>query len=373
MTSSCGENPSFTETQGEVVPTTDDIVADPSQGSGDGSYDPETGLYLGSDKSVVKDQSKVDILWIVDSSGSMSEEQSYLGQNFSSFMTQLLASGVDFQTGITTTDVCSTATPSSVPMAERYCPQLSGSSNGHYRGSLVGTNGSRVLTATTPSIIQKFLQYSNVGTQGSGFEHGLKAAEMAVEKSLAGNNEGLVRPDAFLAVIVVSDEEDDGIGLSQTDAYSGKNHVALGQTSVYYTDDHFISNLNTVKGVGKYSVSTITGTRLGNGNMCSSAHSSPLEEGTQYIKAATKTGGIVQSICDTNWSSSLANIGKDIAAQSAQVSLSYVPKDGSIKVFVSGVENSHWTHSSGNKFIKFEAGFIPQAGAEVEVKYLYAK
>lgn len=345
---------------------------DGDSGYGNPGNEYPLNLVAGSDSAIIQTQSKVDILWIVDSSGSMAEEQTYLGQNFSSFMNQLLAIGTDFQTGITTTDICSSANPATVPMAERYCPVLDGTSSSHFRGSLVGTNGLKVLKPSMSDISSRFLQYANVGIQGSSFEHGLKATEMAVAKSLAGQNEGLVRSDAFLAVIVVSDEEDDGIGLGKTDVYTGRNYVAEGYTSFRYTEDHLIGYLNNAKGSGNFSISTITGTRNSNGSMCSSAHSQPLEEGTQYISAANKTGGIVQSICDTNWSSSLASIGRDIAGQSAQIALSNIPYQNTISVRVNGVINTQWTYSAGNNSIKFNAGFVPSNGSNISVNYMYA-
>jgi hypothetical protein len=343
--------------------------------SGTGSTSGDEGmanLLDGVDRSTVEAQGKVDILWVVDASGSMTEEQQYLGSNFNSFMNQLLASGIDFQTGVTNTDICSSLNPALVPMSERYCPILDGSASGRLRGSLTGTSGERVLKPTTSNILAKFLSYAHVGTYGSGFEHGLKAAEMAVAKSLAGQNENLVRSDSFLAVIVVSDEEDDGIGLGQVDAFSGRNYVAEGLTSVRYTEDHLIDYLSNAKGSGQFSVSTITGTKLANGAMCSAAHSSPREEGSQYIRAANKTGGIVQSICDTNWSTSLSRIGQDIAAQSAQVVLSHAPYQNTIRVFVGGVENTQWVYASGNNSIKFNAGQVPSTGSSIEVRYKYA-
>src|SRR5947199_26113 len=41
---------------------------------------------------------KVDILWVIDSSGSMSEEQAYLGNAFNTFINTLHSVGTDFQT-----------------------------------------------------------------------------------------------------------------------------------------------------------------------------------------------------------------------------------------------------------------------------------
>lgn len=384
----CGETPSFTETQSSLVRESDSDATGKSNGEGDGSgsgsgsgVDGKPGqpggeefgaTFDGEDSLTIAGSNEVDILWVVDSSGSMSEEQSYLGTNFSSFIGQLSASGMNFQTGITSTDICADEAPSLVPMAQRYCPTVSGTPSGRNRGSLVGDLGSRVLSTSTQNLASKFLNYATVGTQGSGFEHGLKAAEMAVAKSLAGQNESLVRQNAFLAVIVVSDEEDDGIGLGKTDAYSGVNYVAEGLTSVNYTHGNLISYLRSTKGEGRFSISTITGTRNADGSMCQSTHSQPLEEGTQYIAAARETGGIVQSICSQNWSNSLSAIGRDISAQSAQVVLSRVPYAGSIQVFINGVANMNFDFLPAANTVKFKAGFVPTRGSVVQVKYKYS-
>jgi hypothetical protein len=413
MLSGCGENPAFTEQAatpakagelGKDASTNTgnngfgDSVAGGGNGSGsssasenggsntsnnggytvDGVFQPNNvdpgtetagNLLLVHDSSTLQTISKVDILWVVDSSGSMAEEQSYLGTNFRSFIGGLASSNSDFQLGVTTTDICSSQNPSQVPMNERWCPTLDGSSSGHYRGTLVGDTNKKVLKPTTSDLNARFTRYANVGTNGSGFEHGLKATEMAISKSMAGQNEGLVRSDAFLAVIVVSDEEDDGIGLGITDSYTGINYVTQGLTSARYTDSDLIRYLGTNKGAGMFSVSAITGTRLANGSLCTSPHSQPQEAGTQYIAAANKTGGIVQSICDTNWSASLANIGRDINAQSSQIVLSKPPYSGTIRVYVNGVENFQWTYNSGNNSIKFNSGQVPASGSAIDVAY----
>ncbi|MCX6118829.1 MAG: hypothetical protein NT027_14915 [Proteobacteria bacterium] len=390
----CSEDPSFNENEigkaddllKDETPNADedkvgdDHVSDESEQCEDdsdkdsASDDSENfdNLLLASQTSTINAQSNVDVLWIVDSSGSMSEEQSYLGQNFSAFMSNLIASGINFQTGVTSTDICSNTNPALLPANERYCPTLDGSTATRLRGSLVGSTGKKVLKPSMSDVLTRFTSYTDVGTNGSGYEHGLKAAEMAVSKSLQGQNEGLIRNNAFLAIIVVSDEEDDGIGLGKTDTYSGRNYVAEGLTSVRYTEDNLISYLSQAKGAGNYSISTITGTKNANGTMCSAPHSSPREEGSQYVAAARKTGGIVQSICDTNWSNSLARIGQDMTAQSAQIVLAHAAYDTSIKVYVSGVRNFDWTYSSGTRSIKFTTGKVPPNGSQIKVDYYYA-
>lgn len=406
LVAGCGEQaPSFTE-QATIAPASEgqngDVIAsdgDPSQpgptqpgtttaastnastaanpypswkpGDPAGNED-TTDLTLVSDSAIQPAGSKVDILWVVDSSGSMAEEQSYLGANFSSFISQLTQTSTDFQIGVTSTDVCDSGSPSMFPSNLRYCPTVDGSAATRLKGSLVGSAGARVLTRDTPNLASRFVSNARVGITGSSYEHGLTAMKMAIEKSVAGQNDGLVRSDAFLAVIVVSDEEDDGIGLGQTDLYTNRNFVNLGLTSYRYTSDDMVRDTLAVKGAGRFSVSTITGTRNANGSMCTSAHSQPKEEGSQYISAANKTGGIIQSICDSNWSSSLASIGQDIAAQSSQIVLSQHPFPDTIKVQVDGHPTLGWSYNGGNNAVKFNSGSVPAAGSIIQIQYFPA-
>lgn len=340
-----------------------------NSGGGKGSENPPSGTLVNMSLTAPNAQSKVDILWVVDTSGSMKEEQAYLGNNFSSFMSQLSMTGMNFQTAVTTTDICQDSVPDD--LSQRVCPaDFGGSSSTHLRGSFVTKNGGpQVLTMNDPMLLSRFSSYTNLGTNGSGFEHGLKGAEMGIAKSLSGANSPLIRTDAFLAVIVVSDEEDDGIGLGMANE-NGTNYVAQGLTSFRYTDDDFVNYLSSVKGAGKFSVSAITGTRNANGSLCSADHSQPDEEGTQYIKAAQKTGGIVQSICETNWSSSLAQIGNDVASQMSQVVLKSIPDPATIKVKVNGAVTVKWSYVSGSNAVKFNTGYVPAAGSSIEISYL---
>jgi len=310
----------------------------------------------------------LDILWVVDTSGSMSEEQQYLANNFNMMISALNDAGHDFQTAVTTTDVCQDTLPDD--LAQRVCPaDYGGSAATHLRGSFRGTAGRKVLKRGDADLVSKFNTYTSAGVNGSGFEHGLEAAHLAVQKVIAGQNEALIRPGAFLAVIVVSDEQDDGIGLSQTDAYSNYNFKDLGLTTFRWTEDDMITYLKGVKGEGKFSISAITPTRLANGSLCTAPHSQPLEEGTQYIQAAAKSGGLLQSICETNWSNSLTTLGLDLDAQLSQVVLPSAPNVPTIQVKVNGVANTQWTYNAGNNAVKFNTGHVPAEGAQIQVKY----
>lgn len=124
----------------------------------------------------------VDILMVVDNSGSMEPYQVKLGQNFQQFLTYFIEADVDYQIATVTTDV----------MAET-------------AGHIVGT----IITPDTPDAETVFADNVAVGTSGSGYEMGLEAAYLALTPPLVdGVNGGFLREEAFLSIIFVSDEED---------------------------------------------------------------------------------------------------------------------------------------------------------------------
>jgi hypothetical protein len=350
-----------------------DDTADSGDSSGsDDTTDSGTEMpsnYVSYNQSAVQPTPRpVDILWVIDSSGSMKEEQNYLANNFEYLVTSLVDGGASFQTAITSTDVCLEDGELSAE-----CPvEYGGSNSTRLRGKFVGDSGSKVIMDSDSDIISKFSEYTKVGIGGSGFEHGLQAAKLAVKKSENGKNEKLVRDNAFLSIIVVSDEEDDGIGLGMYDGYSKTNYVKEGFTDHKFTHEDLISYLKDVKGEGNFAISTVTGTRDDNGELCESAHSSPLEEGTQYIAAAKATGGAIQSICDTDWSNSLGFIGQDIKSQITQISLDKTPYVPTIKVKVNGVESTSWSYIQASNSVKFNANHVPEAGASISIDYYAA-
>src|SRR5262249_48642672 len=126
---------------------------------------------------------KVDILWVVDNSPSMEEEQMALTTNFDSFIMFADSIGADYQIGVVTTD-CDAANES-----------------GKLQGATKIITQSRVPTAQ-----QVFSANASVGTNGSGDEKGLLAAKLALSPPVRdAENAGFLRDDARLAVIIVTD------------------------------------------------------------------------------------------------------------------------------------------------------------------------
>jgi len=129
----------------------------------------------------------VDVLLVVDNSCSMIDEQIKLGSNFEAFIEEFVDAEVDYQIGVTTTDMV----------------------DPEHRGRLQGET--KVITSemSFEDASDLFAENVHVCATGSGFEKGLDAARAALtEPVLSNENAGFLRENAALAIVFVSDEED---------------------------------------------------------------------------------------------------------------------------------------------------------------------
>ena len=312
------------------------------------------------------EKSKMDMLWVIDNSRSMAPYQEILANNFSSFAQSAASWGADLQVGVTSTDMCPRNTPTDLSM--NLCPDGVQRGRG-LQGNLAGDVGHRVIKNDSVNFLQSFSDLSTLGTDGAPFEHGLTAAQVAIEKSLSGANEELVRDDSFLAVILVSDEMDDGVGLSQVDE-NGVNWWAAGKTRYRYAADDLVHYLTTVRPNGRFSVSSIVGTSATHLAGCANGHR-PIEQGSEQMRASTLSGGSVIDLCNDNWSESLSRMADDFNRQLASFQLSKVPtKPEMISVSVNGQQQlSGWSYIPSRNTIVFATGSVPQFGDHVDVTF----
>jgi hypothetical protein len=170
----------------------DDGVDDSNPGQGKGgpnaSKDPNVSEVCYAEEKfqqAAEQTKKIDILWVIDNSGSMADEQKALGENFDAFIKGFISKNVDFNMAITTTDTSSEAK----------------------KGAIVPGSNTALTSAAAKADEQKFyenfLSMVQVGIKGSGYEKGLAATEGFVSKYSSW-----IRPEAYLAVVVLSDEED---------------------------------------------------------------------------------------------------------------------------------------------------------------------
>lgn len=273
-----------------------------------------------------------DILFVIDDSCSMLEEQRALVRNFAAFIDVTNSSEIDYHIGVTTTD---TGIGSA---AGRLLP-------------IGGTFSERVVTrGSRPSPHTHFERIAQVGLGGSGSERGMLAAQLALSEELSEDNAGFLREEARLALIFISDERDQSPGFTESYAEFFRSLKASPQM---------------------LSAFAIAGARLeGCEGIGGGASAAP-----RYHELVDRLGGATASICTEDWAFTLANISKAAFGLKDAFPLSQRP-EGEIEVFVDGVAIPQergpvefWYYHQPSNSVIFNGGREPGAGSEVELRY----
>ncbi len=266
----------------------------------------------------------LDVLFVIDDSASMVEEQDALVLAAQAMIARLVAAGVDFRIAATTTDPAR-------------------------GGQLVEVRGARWIDGSSPDPVAAFTALVRaVGTAGTGSEAGLEAAYSALSgAALAGVNRGFLRPEAGLAVLVMSDEED----------------LSPRPTRFYA---QFVASLKPRQRQLPTHLSAIVLFP----NDTSGCAGGGATAGRRYIEVASDSGGSIASICARDWATSLAPISTLMAGQRVHFALAGTPERRSLEVLVDGAPvTTGWAYSAIERAIRFEAPSAPPAGATVEIRY----
>ncbi|MFO0724223.1 MAG: choice-of-anchor D domain-containing protein [Myxococcota bacterium] len=318
---------------------------------GEGSTDPTN-----EDHFTQLETPQVDILFVVDNSGSMGEEQASLTANFQSFIQFADAQALDYRIAVVTTDMdgdpFGAGCPTNSAMRGANLPQ--GACGYFADGNDTSANPDwRLITPTEqPSPEAAFTAIASQGTSGSGVEQGLAAAYAALSSPIVtGWNSGFLRQDAYLALIFLSDEDD-----------QSPNSVN------FYAD--FFKSIKGFRNTNLFSASAITGD-VPNG--CPTAP----DPGARYVEMANQTGGIFESICTQSWSTSLQNLGLSVFGYKSRFFLGNQPVPGSVEIYVDGVKidrqaasgQVRWSYDGNTNSVNFAPLAIPEPGSEIVVRY----
>lgn len=273
----------------------------------------------------------IDLLLIVDDSGSMAEEQDRLATAAATLIARADASGADYRIAVTTTDP--------------------GDIGGPQAGTLRGNPA--VIARSSATRIADLQNAINQGTLGSGNEMGLFTAAEAVSNAmlLAGPNAGFLRADGELVILVLTDEQD----FSPAAVSSYVNQL-----------------VNRPIGVAGARMYTISGGPLG----CTGPGGSA-DAATRYLEAVTALGGFDRSICDPDYTQSITEIADAAFDRTRAVfALGSAPAPNTIEVYVDNVlvpattgNTVHWSVDYNAGRIIFGAGQQPPATAVVRVEY----
>lgn len=290
-----------------------------------------------ADHIVQVPNASVDVLWVVDNSCSMSEEQDGIAANAPVFMNYFIDSDMDWHVGVVSTDMYD-----------------SGQS-----ARLQSAGGYAYIDAQTPNPVAKFGSMMTLGTSGSSTEQGRRAAYHAIETLGDTQNTGFYRDDASLAVVVISDEED-----------QSNNNPSLNE---------FISWISNLKPdldlVSFSSIVCMTENKI-NGQYCGGGM---MTLGSEYLAVTNAVGGVKWEIRDTRWDTVLSELGIQALGLKREFFLADIPVPESIEVTVLepaelGGDVFHFElgtdfeYSATRNSIRFTA-YVPPQLSEVVIDY----
>ena len=276
----------------------------------------ETDLLKEMQKQVAVSDASVDILFVVDNSGSMAQEHKNMAQRIANFVEKL--DRLDWQIAMTTTDPTSWV------------------SNGD--GRLLSFRSGKKLLKSSDPVAEAQADLSatiQMSTNGSGSEQGIYATYRSLERATAGEepNRTFIRSTAHLSVVLISDEDESASG--------AKN-----------MPDNLISYVKNTWG-GKKMLQFHSIIYKPGDTTCSTGHT----QGYRYREMSAKTGGIEGSVCELDYGALLAKIGDGVRNLITAVELDCQPqdlnRDGVVDIMVS-LQNGMAPPAfsvSGNKLI----------------------
>ena len=225
-------------------------------------------------------QPQVDVLFVVDNSCSMYEEQLLLSQNFPDFMDYFVDSGLDYHIGVVSTDMDDVA---------------------NHAGKLRVAAGASYIDSETANPIAAFSVMANMGTNGAVAERGRAAAYTMVElKPDIARNAGFYRDDAALHLVFISDEEDQ----------SGNFPIGAAEFRTWMQNKKATPDM-----VSAHSIVGIPG------QTCAAIDTA----GSQYISYTNATAGVLFDLCESDWAPLLDELGLQTSGLKREYFLSKIP------------------------------------------------
>jgi hypothetical protein len=251
----------------------------------------------------------VDILWVIDTSGSMNTYSADLLLGIDAMLTALPASG--WRLAMTSNDPAKAAVEAQFPLVP----------------------GDDIVNA------ESMYNAMGRGAREEGFD---AAYEYIMNNPYAST---WMRSDAALLVVFVSDEEDQ-------------------------SDDHFpiVQDFNNwyggMRGGSVFASSIINVAQAD--SVCTNPPSA-INIGDRYIEATNWFSGIIVDICADDWSAGVTDASVQVDPFE-EWSLSYIPIESTIRVFIDTHLNADWTYDAASNSIQFT--IIPPGGSHVEIGYI---
>ena len=250
----------------------------------------------------------VDIVWVIDTSGSMSSFQTQLLEGIEEMMSALPATGWRL--------VMVAADPDEAAIEQQF-PLVPGD---------------------TIADAQDMYDFMGRGHKEQGFD--------SIEAYIGSNPYAAtwMRNDAALLVVFVSDEDDQSNNFTTPSDfiswYTGRRFGNVFLASVVMQDE---------------STSLCDGPSYGT------------QVGERYMDATSLLFGTIVDICADDWTPGVTDATSQIEPYES-IELSHTPVEQTIRVFVGGNPYTDWTYDAGLNTVFFTV--VPDGGALVEVGYV---
>ncbi len=276
----------------------------------------------------------VDVLFVVDTSGAMSKHQRALASQMGSLIEAFNRTGLNYQFAVTTMDM----------------------SSGGERGRFRAEQGEpTVLKADTPNLVSLLAERIEAGEYDwQPLARAFEATRAALTGPLAEkDNAGFLRPNALLAVIYLSNEDDD---------------------SANEDWKKFFDQLRpALKYGGRSWVVQYMGVTTADPS-CKSSAWGYYEPGLRFMDLAKTSGGAAVSICNGDMRAALSNVKARILEMMTEYVLPAKPVVDSIKVYVNNQlipksETDGWTYDATKNSVIFHGTAIPAQDSVIKVDF----
>jgi len=275
----------------------------------------------------------VDILWVIDNSyATMEVHQNRIADKMQSFYDGLIANKTNFRIAATTMDM----------------------SSGGAQGDLLGSVP--VISKSTPNAVARLQELLKRGGQGNNSEIGLGAMKRALEKEVSkGTAARFLRDDALLVIVFVTDDRDFSIGTPNDyknflDGLKGENTLKNQKWIANYIG---VTDLNdpNCRTYGDYSA-----------------------KGDDYIELAQGSGGVSDSICDTDFSSYIDQITLRLKSVLNRYKLEDIPILDSLTVYKNRAlirrdSTDGWIYETETNTVVLNGSAKPGPNDDIEIKF----
>ena len=269
---------------------------------------------------VQEEISLLDVLFVVDNSGSMNIFQQELGNQMNAFMNVFDASGADYHLAVITTD----------------------------EARFKQHDGYSWIDQTYPDPVDWMQSViSSIGIRGSGMEKGIEMAKYALEGD-ASPGKNYNREDATMVIIYVSDEPD---------------HSQGGHSSYISFFDNFKLSPNLMRQfavIGDYP----TGCNFPYLN-----RNRNIEFGSGYYDMTQRYNGDWYSICAADWGQQMQSLASTVTTRRIFNLEENDPVENTIVVTVNGQTTSEWSYDASMNAVIFNETHIPEPNQTIEIEY----